>query len=148
MLGFLSVTFSCAPPSRDTTTSRLDTPRLRPAEPIRKDLSMARGIFYVETWPSSPERDADYNHWYDTVHLNDVCAVDGFVAARRYAAIGGEGPYVAIYEIETDDLEQAVEDLLAAFEAGQFRMSDSIETDPPPVTKLLRLITTHDAIAS
>lgn len=110
---------------------------------------MARGIFYVETWPSSPEREAEYNQWYDSVHLDDVCAVDGFVAARRYAPVGPEGgPYVAVYDIEADDLEAAVQDLLAAFDAGRFRMSESIQTDPPPVTKLLRLVTTHDATAN
>jgi hypothetical protein len=104
---------------------------------------MARGIYYVETWPSSPEREAEYNEWYDTVHLSDVCDVDGFVAARRYAPVDGEGPYVAVYEIEADDLEGAVQGLLAAYDAGQFRMSDAIQTEPPPVTKLLRLITSH-----
>lgn len=54
---------------------------------------------------------------------------------------------MAMYEIEADDLEAAVQDLLAAFEAARFRMSDSIETDPPPVTKLLRLTTIFDTAA-
>lgn len=108
---------------------------------------MAKGLFYVETWPSAPERDAEYNHWYDTVHLQHVCSVKGFVAARRYAPVDGKGPYIAIYEIEADDLEAAVEHLVAAFETGKFQISSSIQTDPPPVTKLLRLITTHDTAA-
>ncbi|MEU1275463.1 hypothetical protein [Streptomyces sp. NPDC005799] len=109
---------------------------------------MARGIFYVETWPSAPEREAEYNHWYDHVHLPDVCSVEGFVGARRYAPADGNGPHVAIYEIEADDLQGAVQRLLAAFDAGEFRMSDAIQTDPPPVTRLLRLITTHDTAAA
>lgn len=104
---------------------------------------MERGLLYVETWPSAPEREAEFNHWYDTVHVHDVCAVEGFIAARRYVPADGRGPYVAMYEIEADNLEAAVAAMLAAFDAGQFRASDSIQTDPPPVTRLLRLTSTH-----
>lgn len=105
---------------------------------------MAKGLFYVETWPSAPEREAEYHQWYDTVHLQDVCSVEGFVAARRFAPVDGKGPYIAMYEIEADDLEAAVERLLAAFDAGTYQISDAIQTDPPPETRLLRLTTTLD----
>ena len=108
---------------------------------------MARGLFYVETWPSTPQREAEYNHWYDTVHLQDVCSVEGFVAARRYTPVDGEGPFVAMYEIEADDLEAAVRRMVAAFDAGEYQISDSIQTDPPPVTKLLRLTAIYDTAA-
>lgn len=56
-------------------------------------------------------RDDEYNDWYDRVHLPDVLAVSGFVAARRYVAepsVRGELPaqrYAAIYEMEGDDLD-------------------------------------------
>ena len=56
-------------------------------------------------------RDDEYNDWYDHVHLPDVLAVPGFVAARRYVAepsVHGELPaqrYAAIYEMEGDDLD-------------------------------------------
>ncbi|XVQ14949.1 hypothetical protein ACQP1W_21155 [Spirillospora sp. CA-255316] len=53
-----------------------------------------------------------------------------------------------MYEIEADDLEAAVQDLLAAFDAGTHRIANAVETDPPPVTKLLRLTTTHDPAGS
>jgi hypothetical protein len=111
---------------------------------VGKDICMSRGLFYVETRPSAPEREADYNHWYDTVHLRDVCSVEGFVSARRYAPVDGEGPYVAMYEIEADDLEAAVQALIAVFESGTYGVSDALQADPPPVTRLLRLTTTHD----
>ncbi len=50
-------------------------------------------------------RDDDYNEWYNTQHMPDVLAVPGFVSAERLTCIG-EGPhrYLAIYEIETDDI--------------------------------------------
>ena len=56
-------------------------------------------------------RDDEYNDWYDRVHLADVLAVPGFVAARRYVAepsVHGELPaqrYLAVYEMEGDDLD-------------------------------------------
>lgn len=50
-------------------------------------------------------RDEEFNHWYDTQHLPDVMSVPGFVSAERLTCLG-EGPhrYLAIYEIETDDI--------------------------------------------
>lgn len=50
-------------------------------------------------------REDDFNQWYENQHLPDVVAVPGFVSGERFACVG-EGPhkYMAIYEIETDDL--------------------------------------------
>jgi REV protein (anti-repression trans-activator protein) len=105
---------------------------------------MPKGIFYVESKPSAPERETQYNEWYDTVHLPEVCRVEGIVSARRFAPVTDGGPYVALYEIEADDLTQVVQALLAVAGSGGFRMSDALETDPRPVTRLLRLVAEHD----
>lgn len=62
---------------------------------------------------ATPGQDDTFNDWYDNVHLDDVLSVPGFVAARRFAAVPsvhGELPdasYLAIYEIEADDLDVA-----------------------------------------
>lgn len=50
-------------------------------------------------------READFNQWYDGQHMPDVLAIPGMVSAQRFACVG-EGPhkYMAIYEIETEDL--------------------------------------------
>ncbi|MBA4857475.1 hypothetical protein IU443_12480 [Nocardia farcinica] len=80
---------------------------------------MPRHILLVHSAPAD-SRDDEYNTWYDEVHLPDVLEVDGFVAARRFvaaASIHGERPelpYLAIYEIETDDLPAALAALSAA----------------------------------
>lgn len=56
-------------------------------------------------------REDEYNDWYTNVHLPDVLAIPGIVAAERYRlAHAQRNPvqpfsYLAIYEIETDDLE-------------------------------------------
>ena len=33
---------------------------------------MARGIMYVESSASSPDRDQEYNTWYNEVHLKEL----------------------------------------------------------------------------
>ncbi|WP_213571227.1 DUF4286 family protein [Rhodococcus sp. USK13] len=104
---------------------------------------MAKGIFYVETWPSAPEREADFHTWYDTIHLPEVVALDGFTAARRLSPVNDDGPFVAIYEIEADDLQAVVDNLLEAATNGGLRMSDSLQMDPEPNVRLLRLTTDY-----
>jgi hypothetical protein len=50
------------------------------------------------------------NRWYEEEHLPGFKAVEGIKTARRYKVIRGKvprqdlWPYVAAYEIETDDL--------------------------------------------
>ncbi|NBB51166.1 hypothetical protein GVN24_23065 [Rhizobium sp. CRIBSB] len=51
------------------------------------------------------DRDEEFNHWYDKQHLPDVMSVPGFVSAERLTCLGeGQHRYMAIYEIETDDI--------------------------------------------
>ena len=62
-------------------------------------------------------------------------------SARRFAPVDGTGPFVAIYEIEADDLEAAVERFRSASRAGEIEPSDSLQRDPPPKVRLLAEIT-------
>jgi hypothetical protein len=71
---------------------------------------MAKHILVVLTNPVEG-KDAEYNDWYTNQHLGDVIGIEGYVAARRYKLSDGqlsEGQlpygYLAIYEVETDDL--------------------------------------------
>ncbi|OBJ55141.1 DUF4286 family protein [Mycobacterium sp. 1423905.2] len=102
---------------------------------------MAKGIIYVETFPSSPDRDEEYNAWYNDVHLKELVALDGIVSARRLRPVDGEGPYVALYEIEADDLQSVLQNMLD--NAGQLHMSDALQFDPPPVMRLLEVTTEY-----
>ncbi|MFF0814641.1 hypothetical protein ACFYVR_05725 [Rhodococcus sp. NPDC003318] len=104
---------------------------------------MARGIIYVESGPISPEREEEYNKWYDEIHLPDVVATEGYVSARRFAPVADGGPYIAIYEIEGDDLQAIYDRMYEAYNAGKFRMSDSLKTPEPPVVRLLAQITEY-----
>ena len=53
--------------------------------------------------------DAEFNKWYDEVHLKEVLEVPGFVAAQRFQLTDAqttdephEFRYLAIYEVEGD----------------------------------------------
>ena len=88
-------------------------------------------------------RDAEYNDWYDQVHLPDVLSVPGFVGARRFVAepsVHGELPaqrHLAIYEMEGDDVDA----LHAALSAAAARMEISPAFDRTrTVTYTYRLI--------
>jgi hypothetical protein len=100
---------------------------------------MAKGIMYVESRPSSPEREQEYNAWYDEVHLPELLALDGIVSARRLRAVDGQGPYVAIYELEGEDLQAILDNMIA--NAGQLHMSDALLLDPAPIPRLLQTTT-------
>ena len=69
---------------------------------------MARSVLLVFTNATDGD-DAEFNRWYDEVHLKEVLETPGFVAAERFELSGtqmteGEQPhrYLAIYEIEGD----------------------------------------------
>jgi hypothetical protein len=105
---------------------------------------MPRGIMIVETQPSSPEKAADYHAWYDDVHLKECVAIDGIVSARRFAPLDGNGPFVAIYELDTDDLSTVVKRLGEAVGAGKMQMSDALAMDPPPKFTVLEQTASYD----
>jgi len=63
--------------------------------------------------------DDEFNAWYDQVHLREVLALPGFVAAQRFkvaASLGAPSPqaYLSLYEIEAEDLDGAIATLRAA----------------------------------
>ena len=54
-----------------------------------------------------PDDETTYNRWYDDIHVPDLEAIPGVVSAKRYKVERSNRapwPYVAAYEIETDDL--------------------------------------------
>jgi len=70
--------------------------------------------FMVLTNPVAGQED-EYNHWYNEQHIPDVLKVPGFVAAQRFLATD-EGrqnghKYLAIYEIESGDINQTMAEL-------------------------------------
>jgi hypothetical protein len=106
---------------------------------------MPKGILLVETRPRDPADLDGYHAWYDGPHLDEVLRVEGVTAARRFAPVDGEGPFVAVYEIEADDLAAVVARLRAASAASRAPAADVLATDPPPAVRLLATITERSA---
>lgn len=97
---------------------------------------MARYTLVVLTNPVSGKED-EYNTWYDNRHLADLLAVDGFIAAQRFRLAEGDQPqdvthrYLALYEIETDDLAKTQAALSATANTDAMVISDALNlTDP------------------
>jgi hypothetical protein len=107
---------------------------------------MPKAIMLVQSKPSHPDREDEYNDWYSNTHIPEVCAVDGIVSARRYKAnsatpIGPDvNPYVAVYELEADDLGGVIRDLASRAMDGRMKMSGAMEMDPPPSMVIYELI--------
>jgi hypothetical protein len=90
---------------------------------------MAKHVLLVFSNPAEGAED-EYNRWYNDVHLPEVVQTDGFVSAQRFKLDDGASGvvaqrYLAIYEVDTDDVELAKKTLAEA--AGTYQMSKAID---------------------
>ncbi len=70
---------------------------------------MENWILAVDTNSSDRSREQEFNDWYDRIHLPDVLSIAEVLRASRYERkdpAEGQGKFVALCEIETDDIEQ------------------------------------------
>jgi hypothetical protein len=90
---------------------------------------------YVVFTEPKPGREDAYNDWYDNIHLAEVIAVEGFVAAQRFKIVdvAGNAPgasrYLAIYEIEADDPRAVIDRLMAIGTTGGMVLSDALDQE-------------------
>lgn len=92
---------------------------------------MERWLLTVESNAVDPSREKELNDWYDSIHLPDILETPGFVRAVRYENTNpsdGQGKFVAMYEIETDDLARTMAEFTEQVNsrAAQGRMSDAV----------------------
>jgi len=78
-------------------------------------------------------REEDYNDWYQNIHLAELTALPGFRSARRYRLArtlveGDAHPYLAVYDIETEDIDAVLDRLRSAAAQNELDMSDSLDT--------------------
>ncbi|MGE0878961.1 MAG: hypothetical protein AB7L13_19060 [Acidimicrobiia bacterium] len=97
---------------------------------------MGKGVLVVFSNPIEPSREAEYNKWYDEIHVPDVVALPGFTGARRFKNTGIGGPashgYLAIYDYDGEP-DKAMAALGAGVQSGAVRMADApLQMDPPP----------------
>lgn len=98
---------------------------------------MADYVLVVYSSPV-PGREDEYNDWYNNQHLKDVLAQPGYISARRYKLTNmkladempdASHPYVAMYYMNTDDPQKALDDMKARVGAGIIGLSDAMAQD-------------------
>jgi hypothetical protein len=99
---------------------------------LKERVSVAKYVFVVYTQPVEGH-EAQYNDWYDSVHLADVERLEGVVSARRYRLAemdppqAGHAPYLALYEIETEDVSEIPGAIRRAIREGSMPISDALD---------------------
>ena len=82
-------------------------------------------------------KDAEFNEWYDNVHIPELMQVPGMLSAKRYAlheagiydVEGGVRPehrYLTIYEME-GDVNAIMGKIVESVANGEVVMSDSLD---------------------
>lgn len=94
---------------------------------------MAKYTLVVLTNASSG-KDAEFNEWYNKVHIPDVLNVPGFVAAQRFKIADAQldksdrpHRYLALYELETDDIQGSIKELQKRAGTAEMVISDAID---------------------
>jgi hypothetical protein len=101
---------------------------------------MPKAVLLVQSQAVTPDREDEYHKWYDQTHLPQVCEIPGITGARRYTLSSGSiatadpslPAHLAIYELDTDDIEGVLDELAARAGDGRIDMSDVLQLDPLP----------------
>ena len=102
---------------------------------------MPKGVLVVETSPVTTEREDEFNDWYNDTHLVEILKLSGFTSARRFRKLADGGHrYLAIYEVEADDMHSAIAGLGEAAKRREMTMSDALGSDPAPSMTLFEQI--------
>ena len=95
-------------------------------------ISMARYTFLVFSNPVAGQEE-EYNRWYTQQHLGDVLRVPGFVAAQRFKLPQDDpaapAPYLAVYEIESGDVQKTLAQLNERAGTSQMLLSPALDVD-------------------
>lgn len=93
---------------------------------------MARYKLVVMSRPTEGRED-EYNDWYQNFHLQQMVALPGFVSAQRFRFSRDLGerttfPYMALYEIDTDDIDAVVRAIESSSGTEALMVSGAIDT--------------------
>lgn len=72
-------------------------------------------------------RDAEFNDWYDNVHVPDVLKVPGVTGGRRFKVLDGTWSYAAIYDLDTNDPATLMRELELRVASGEIGISDALD---------------------
>ena len=80
-------------------------------------------------------REQEYNDWYQNVHLDDLVAIDGVKSAQRFRlnqAVSCDRaplPYLAIYDVETNDIDGVIKELNVRPQTGRMVITSALSTE-------------------
>jgi hypothetical protein len=101
---------------------------------------MARHVFVVFSEPAEGQED-EYNDWYSNTHIHDLLKIPGLVRASRYVlsenVVTPTGPnaspaapsgqkYLALYEIEADDVSYVPDAIMELGKKGEMPLSPAL----------------------
>lgn len=73
---------------------------------LRHFITMSEARALMTAWTHvAPQREEEFNAWYDTEHLPQIAALPGFVLGRRYACEGAMPKYLAWYDTADETVE-------------------------------------------
>ncbi len=93
---------------------------------------MANWVYIIETNCTDPAKEKEVNDFYVNVHMRDVLESPGFLTAKRCVnqnPAPGQGKFISIYEIESDDVDKTVD-----------TMQKNMTTKPFPVRQYLEVV--------
>jgi len=107
---------------------------------------MARYLLFAFSDCKDPSREDEFNEWYNNIHVPDMLETPGMIQATRWVAANPKPnqhrKYLALYELETDDVEkfdQMVQEIgRKTVERGRF--SDLPVFDPPDIPRIYKQI--------
>jgi hypothetical protein len=76
-------------------------------------------------------REAEYHDWYQNTHLQQVMALPGFKSGQRFRlntplAEHETFPYLAIYDVETDDITALLAQMTSLAGTERLSISDTL----------------------
>jgi hypothetical protein len=66
------------------------------------DDRVASDLINVITTDVVPGYEAEFNRWYNEIHIPEILACPGWTSARRYRCLDGDPPFLAIYALEDE----------------------------------------------
>jgi hypothetical protein len=98
---------------------------------VREDYVVGKYLMVVGS-SALPGRDADYADWYEKIHLDEICVLDGVSSGRLYEKIEESptdpGPTLwGVYELEADDPTTVLAEIGRLARSGEMKMPDSID---------------------
>jgi hypothetical protein len=104
---------------------------------------MPKALLVAYVQHRSDGEEAEFNRWYDQVHIPQVVdRIPGVVSGRRYKLSTTqlvsdddtpEHRYLTLYELDTDDLAETAKRLGDAGTDGTLDMSDTIDATSAPI---------------